>query len=144
MKLKHHLARLVAIGALAGAGWLGVTSTASASASWCDYAPGPGNVNKSCVDVHGSGEYVTEVDGNLDASDYPYEPSEVCGVTVHVFGIFADGAHYSDTGGDSGCALGDIEESFYPQGDFQAGSLLCETTEWQGQTSRPVCITIES
>jgi hypothetical protein len=136
----------------AGALLLGAAATAQAAptpqprnAVECGSAPGPGTWNSLCVSVVGRGQWVRSVEVSYDSTTAPYFPTTFCDVAAHVFGMYADGTHYSDSG-HVGCAQGAADWTFTINPDedvFQAGSWLCGTVSWGGQTSDPNCVKIE-
>jgi hypothetical protein len=128
--------------ALAGGTSASAATVHPMSASQCGAAPGPGTWNTGCIDVYGSGLYVSGVQGSLTSTTAPYFPQDICNLGVHVFGILQGGAHYDVSATNHGCGRGELGLIWYPQANFQNQSLLCEQTGWSGQWSSPICIRI--
>jgi hypothetical protein len=142
------------LGGCLGAGLLLFAGAASAqaapapqprSAVECGSAPGPGTWNSICVSVDGSREQVKSIKVSYDSTTAPYFPTSFCNVSTHVFGMYANRTHYNDYA-RVGCTEGAANWTFTmrPGRDrFLAGSWLCGTVSWSGQTSDPNCVKIE-
>jgi hypothetical protein len=123
----------------------GIDESGILSATNCRGAEGPGNVNKHCVRVIGTGTYVESVEGWLSSTILPWFPAQICDVTVYVWGRrYWWGENWSRSYRNTGCNLGTLGAKWYVYAHFQAGSWLCARTVWHGYWPEPACIEIRA
>jgi len=112
------------------------------SAFQCIAAPGPGTWNDNCIDVQGTGGYVSTVRSFLTGTVAPYFPADVCNVKIDVWGLTSLGEPWSDTYTNNSCGSGSLGAIFSPQRSFANNSYMCSRTTHSAGASAANCIII--
>ncbi|MEU4572611.1 hypothetical protein [Nonomuraea sp. NPDC023979] len=145
---------LAFIAALAVAGSMGVAGPAAATATpgadefgpltatGCTARNGPGDFNDTCVYVYGQGTHVERVRGAMVSWNFPPVPLTLCGVKVHVWGTYANGARFDRTGQAQCSYGGSAYVNWYPNAHFKDRTSICVRTQFKDQWSNPACIQI--
>ncbi|MEV6228291.1 hypothetical protein AB0L88_10535 [Saccharopolyspora shandongensis] len=135
------LARVFAIGASGAVllgGMLVVAPVASASAQGCTGTNLRTDPALLCTTVDGESTTVKNIQASIDIKNY------TCNADFKVWGTYADGRKYSDTG-HAKCGLGRVWVDFKPSGGkFKNGTKVCSALVENGKVrAEHACIEIK-